>query len=69
MEADDILVRFDIVSLYMKIPVDEAIDVIKKIIEIESAKGVNIYLKSTYFSYKGKTYEKIHGVGMGSTLS
>ena len=30
---------------------------------------IGICLKSSYFSFKGKIYEKIHGVAMGSALS
>jgi retron-type reverse transcriptase len=30
---------------------------------------VKIFLKSTYLSYKGNIYEKIHGVAIGSPLS
>ena len=54
---EDILVNFDIVSLYTKIPMDEAIEVIKNITKNETTNLVKIFLKSTYFSFNGKIYE------------
>ena len=69
MEDDDILVSFDVVSLYTKVPFRYAIRVIKEITSEEIAKLVEIYLKSTYFSFQGEIYEQVDGVAMGSSLS
>ena len=65
----DIMVSFDVVSLYTKIPVSEAISIIKEIIDEETTKMVKVCLASTYFSFRGDIYEKTHGMAMGSPLS
>ena len=65
VNKDVILVSFDIVSLYTMIPKDEAIDVIKDIMDADTAILVRTCLKSTYFSYHGNIYEQIHGVDDG----
>ena len=57
VKEDELLVSFDIVSLYTNIPVDEAVDIIKSITDTQTANLVRICLKSTYFSYKGNIYE------------
>ena len=54
---EDILVTFNIVSLYTMIPIDEAIDVIKYITDADTAILVRTCLKSTFFSYHGNIYE------------
>jgi hypothetical protein len=59
----------NIISLYNKIPVDDVIDVIKILIDNQTANLVRICVKSTYFSYKGNLYEQIHVISMGSPLS
>jgi hypothetical protein len=57
VEEDEILVRFDIVSLYTKVPVDHPIIVMEDITYIETTKLVKICLNPTYFSNKGNIYE------------
>jgi hypothetical protein len=52
VEDDEILVSFDIVSLYTKVLVDHAINVIEDITYIKTAKLVKICLKSTYLATK-----------------
>ena len=51
------------------IPIEEAVNVIKHMIDADTANLVRTCLKSTYFSYQGNIYEHIHGVAMGSPLS
>ena len=51
------------------IPIEEAVNVIKHMIDADTANLVRTCLKSTYFSYQGNIYEQIHGVDMGSPLS
>ena len=48
---------------------DEAIDVIRNIMNTEIAGLVSLCLKSTYLSYRGLIYELNHGVAMGSPMS
>ena len=56
-------------SLYTKVPVEDAIRVLREITSDEIAKLVEICLNSTYFSFQGKIYEQVDGVAMGSPLS
>jgi hypothetical protein len=64
-----VLVIFDVVYLFTKIPIEGAVEVINKITDEETTKLVEIYLKSTFFSFQNEIYEKTYGVGMGSPLS
>jgi hypothetical protein len=63
------MVSFDIVSLYTKIPVDEAIKVIEELTDKETYLLVRVCLKSTFFTFRGCFYEQTEGVAMGSPLS
>ena len=49
--------------------VEDAIRVLREITSDEIAKLVEIFLKSTYFSFQGEIYEQVDGVAMGSPLS
>ena len=69
VEDNDLLVSFDLVSLYTKVLVDDAIKVIQEITNDEIANLVRICLKLTYFTFRGEIYEQINGVAMGSPLS
>lgn len=65
LEERNILVNFDVVSLFSKIPLDEAVQVIKEVTDPEIAKLVEIFLRYTFFSFQGEYYEQISGVAMG----
>lgn len=69
LDQDDILVIFDVKALYTNIPIDEAMDVVHKITDPNTAKLVEICLKPTFFSFKDEIYEQTCGVAMGSPLS
>jgi len=69
VDKDDILVSFDVVSLFTKIPLDEAVHVIKMATNPETTKLAEICLRSTFFSFQDHYYEQISGVAMGSPLS
>ena len=69
LEPKDIILIFDVVSLFTKIPLDEAIQVIKDATDPHTAKLAEICLRSTFFSSQGEFYEKTTGVAMGSPLS
>ena len=56
-------------SLFTKIPVDEALVVVREITNEETEKLVRIFLKSTFFSFKGVLYENVEGIAMGSPFS
>jgi len=64
----DLLVSFDVVSLYTKIHIQEAIGVITRITHIHSAKLVCLCLTSTFFSFQGDFYEEYCAVAMRSTI-
>lgn len=60
---------FDVVSLYTNIPINEAIEFIKRITNPDTAYLVGICLTSTFFSFDGEFYEQTCSVTMGSPLS
>ena len=62
------MVSFDVVSLYTKVLVEEAIIIIRKITNNEIANLIRICLKSTYFTLCGEFYEQTDGVVMGSPM-
>ena len=81
-EADEALVSFDITSLFTNVPTEEAVEVIhRKLAEEEDlvertplsperiAELLQLYLKSTYFSYNGEFYEQREGVTMSFPVS
>ena len=69
MSDNDLLTSFDVVSLYTKIPINEAVEVIKKVSDPETTHLVEICLRSTYFCFQGEIYEQTEGVAKGSPLS
>ena len=69
LDPDDRFVSFDVVSLYTCIPIKEAIDVIARITDLDTAHLVEICLTSTFFSFEGVFFEQTDGVAMGSPLS
>jgi len=50
LDEEDILPSFDVVSLFRKIPIDDAIKYISEITDEDTTKLVKVCLKSTYFS-------------------
>ena len=82
VESDEILVSFDVSSLFTNVPVDEAISVIRERLREDETLGdrtilspewvaelLEMCLKSTYFSYGGNIFEQIEGAAMGSPVS
>jgi len=53
VKPEDNLINFDFVSLFTKIPLDEAIQVVKEVIDPETTKLAEVYLLSTFFSSQG----------------
>ena len=66
IKNEDTLVSFDVVSLYTKIPIEEAIKTIKEITDEETTELVSVCLKSTFFTFRECFYEQVEGVAMGS---
>ena len=82
VKSDEVLVSFDVSSLFTNVPVDEAISFIHRrlgkdrtlgdriILSLERvAELLEMCLKSTYFSYGGRFYEQKKGAAMGSPVS
>lgn len=69
LEQNDILVSFNVKYFYTNIPIGEAMKVIHKIIDPNTAKLVEVFSRSTFFSYKDDIYEQTCSVAMGSPLS
>ena len=79
--GEEILVSFDVVSLFTKVPIELAIHVAKErlqednTLEDRTALSINeiiqlleFCLKATYFSFRGKYYQQIFGTAMGSPV-
>ena len=77
LEQDDVLVSYDVRSLFTNVPVDEAIEVIfGMLVDDESlldrttldarriADLLELCLKSTYFGYQGMFYEQLEGAAI-----
>ena len=84
MKEEEVLVSFDVTSLFTNIPINEAMDVIHRKLAAEEeedlvertplsaeriAELLQLCLKSTYFSYNGEFYEQRQGAAMGSPVS
>ena len=69
LDPGEMLVSCDVVSLYTCIPIKEAIDVINRVTNLDTACLVEICLTSTFFSFEGEFFEQTCGVAMGSPQS
>ena len=69
LEENDLLVSFDVVSLFTKVPVTDAMERILEISLEDNSNWFRHCLTTTYFSCDNKMYEQIEGVAMGSPLS
>ena len=79
---DELLVSFDVVSLFTAIPVEKACELIRTKLETDitlpSRTNLTIddiislldfTLSNSFFTYKNTTYKQIHGCAMGSPVS
>ena len=82
LAEDEVLVSFDVSSLFTNVPTGEAVKVIQaKLREDDDLAGrtplpsdrvaelLDMCLRSTYFSYGGEFYEQREGATMGSPVS
>lgn len=79
VQPDDLLVSFDVKSLFTNIPKELVMNAIERrwsnISEITSLSlpqflhAIDLILSSTYFSFNGQVYDQIFGSPMGSPLS
>ena len=79
---DECLMSFDVKALFTSVPIEPAIEIIKKLLEEDqtlrqrTSMAVNhivslleFCLRSTYFTFKGRFYEQQDGAAMGSPIS
>ena len=82
IEPDEIMVSFDVTSLYTTIPIDQALLVIRDLLEhaqkladrtLLSPKQIldlpDILLRTTYFKFNGDFYQQTDGAAMGGPTS
>ena len=82
LQPSEVMVSFDIKSLFTKVPVDEALQVIRQKLEKDENLGdrtaltpkqvselLELCLKTTFFSFRGQFYMQTEGAAMGSPVS
>ncbi|OXA38612.1 hypothetical protein Fcan01_26646 [Folsomia candida] len=82
LKIGEVMVSFDVVSMFTKIPIQETLDFIEaKLKSTTSWKSdtkldvdefmslLNICIKNTYFSWRTKLYKQLEGSPMGSPIS
>ena len=82
LEKDECLMSFDVKALFTSVPIQPAIQVIKKLLEEDqdlkqrtsmsvdnTVSLLEFCLRSTYFTFKGRFYEQQEGAAMGSPIS
>ena len=69
LEENDRLVSFDVVSLFTKVPLNDAMEYISTIFPKDISNLFRHCLMTTYFTWNSKIYEQTEGVAMGSPLS
>ncbi|XP_025993485.1 uncharacterized protein LOC113004435 [Solenopsis invicta] len=70
-KPNDILVSFDVVSLFTNVPVQDTLDIIKKSDKLPAnfVPLIEHYLTLTYFQFQGEFFEQTFGAAMGSPVS
>jgi hypothetical protein len=61
------MTNFDVVSLFTKIPILEALDLISKLVDPKTLKLIELFFTLTFFTFKGTFYEQSKGTTMGSS--
>ena len=82
LNSDEILVSFDVVSLFTKVPIGLAVDVARKRLSLDEtleartnlsvSEIVNLLefcLNATYLAFRGNVYRQVYGTAMGSPVS
>ncbi|BHF69352.1 intramolecular oxidoreductase activity, transposing S-S bonds [Sparganum proliferum] len=80
IKSDEIMVSFDVTSLFISIPpkvarevlskrLEEAYDETQNALKIEHLMGLFEFCQQTFFTFAGETYEQIKGTPMGSPVS
>ncbi|KAJ4441105.1 hypothetical protein ANN_10955 [Periplaneta americana] len=66
---EDLLVSFDVVSLFTKVPVKDTLELLHKFYPQDVVDLFHQVLTTTYFQWNYEFYEQLDGVAMGSLLS
>ncbi|KAK5644761.1 hypothetical protein RI129_006061 [Pyrocoelia pectoralis] len=69
LEEEDILVSFDVISLFTKVPLMETLKYIKEIFPKDVSILFHHCLTTTYFQWNKQFFEQVDGVAMGNPLS
>ena len=82
IDDDEIMISFDVVSLFTAIPVDRACERIRNKLNKDNMLGqrsklsiddiiklLHFTLSNSYFTYNNETYKQIHGCAMRSPVS
>ena len=82
IEPDEIMVSFDVTSLYTTIPIDQALLIIRDLLEHDQKLAdrtllspkqnldlLDILLRTTYFKFNGDFYQQTDGAAMGGPTS
>lgn len=69
LDENGIMVNFDFISLFTKIHVPKAIDLLFNLVHLETLSLINIFRTTTFFTFNGACYEQVEGTTMGSSLS
>jgi hypothetical protein len=69
VQPEDLMVGFDVVSLFTNIPIVNSLELLSQHIEDDVLALFKHVLTSTYFCFDGQFYEQTDEVAMGSPLS
>ncbi len=82
LEDDEVLVSFDVVSLFTNTPIQETLDIVKERLQNDKTlkertlldvddiiELLKFVLNTTYFSFRGQIYQQKFGAAMGSPVS
>jgi hypothetical protein len=69
VDTNDIMVSFDIVSLFTKVPIRETIDLLGRHFEEDALGLFGLFLTTSYLTFNGQFYAQTDGVAMGSPFS
>ena len=82
IEPDEIMVSFDVTSLYTTIPIDQALLIIRDLLEHDEKLAdrtplsprqildlLDILLRTTYFKFNGDFYQQTDGAAIGGPTS
>ena len=82
LEDDEVLISFDVVSLFTSVPIDLALKVVRDRLEHDETLHERTYLdleniisildlclNATYLQFQNVVYKQVHGTAMGSPVS